>query len=211
MDLPTMRARIRKDLHDEDASNYRWTDDVLDRHIQRGVRELSVSIPLQAKAGLTTTSDSRDLDISGLTNLISVEAVEYPTGKYPPVYVRFSTWEQTLTLLVSNVPTGGESVDVYHGKAHTLDATSSTIPSHLEDLVATGAAAYAALEWASYASNRVNVGGEQVWRRYQIWGQEFLSAFLKGLASHSRRNAVRVRQLYVPAAPLPSQTTDWGP
>ena len=26
MDLPTMRGRLRKDLRDEDAANYRWTD-----------------------------------------------------------------------------------------------------------------------------------------------------------------------------------------
>src|SRR5256885_17867 len=29
--IATVRALVRKDLHDEDASNYRWTDAVLDR------------------------------------------------------------------------------------------------------------------------------------------------------------------------------------
>ena len=211
MDLTQMRTLVRRDLHDEDSANYRWTDNELDRHIQRAAQELSLSIPLEAKATPTTTAGSRDLDISSLTDLISIEAVEYPVDKYPPVYVRFSLWAQTLILLVDGTPGGVENVNVYYGKLHTLDATSSTLPSHLEDLVATGAVAYAALEWASFATNRVNVGGEDVWRQYQAWGQERLSAFLNGLAIQSRRNAIRARQLYVPAEPKRSQTTDWGP
>ena len=55
---------------------------------------------------------------------------------------------------------------VYCGKLHTLDATSSELPSYLEDMAATGAAAYAAIEWSGFATNRINVGGEQVWRQY---------------------------------------------
>ena len=43
MDLPTMRARVRRDLHDEDSNNYRWTDDELDRHIQRALNEVSTA------------------------------------------------------------------------------------------------------------------------------------------------------------------------
>ena len=207
MDLSIMRARVRKDLHDEDSSSYRWTDDVLDRHVHRAVREFSVSIPLEAMASLTTTAGSRALDISGLMGMIGVEAVEYPVGKYPPAYVRFRLWDKSLTMLIEGAPTGGQGVNIYYTRAHTLDPTSS-IPTHFEDLVALGAAAYAALEWASYATNRENVGGEEVWRRYQIWGQESLAAFLKRLANHDRRNTVRARQLYVPAGPTSGQTTD---
>jgi hypothetical protein len=69
----------------------------------------------------------------------------------------------------------------------------------LEDVLATGAAAYAALEWASFASNRVNVGGADVWRSYMVWGQERLAAFAAALARHGRRSGVRARRLYRPA------------
>ncbi len=206
-----MRTRVRQDLHDEDATNYRWTDAELDRHIQHAVRELSLAISQEARATLTTTAGSRDLSVTSLTDMVSVEAVEYPVDKYPPVYVPFSLWGSTLTLLVEDVPDGGESVYVYYGKLHTLDATSSTIPSPLEDLVAIGAGGYAALEWSSFATNRINVGGVEVWRQYQSWGQERLDSFLKGLASHSHRNRVRPRHLYTAARPMSSQTTDWGP
>ncbi|MDO8750364.1 MAG: hypothetical protein Q7K03_04370, partial [Dehalococcoidia bacterium] len=160
---------------------------------------------------LTTTAGSRDLSLATVAGLVAVEAVEHPAGLYPPSYVRFNVWSGTLTLLVDSAPSGGLGVNVYYGAVHTLDATASTLPANLEDLVATGAAAYAALEWASFATNRINVGGEDVWRQYLVWGQELMAAFMRRLSQLSRKNAVRARSLYVPAHPGPSQTTDWGP
>lgn len=209
MNLSEMRTRVRKDLHDEDSQ--RWTDSELDRHISHALRELSLAVPLEAKATLTTTAGSRELSLSSLSNLVGVEAVEYPVGNYPPSYVRFSIWAGTLTLLVDKVPGAGESVNIYYGKLHTLDASTSTLPPPLEDLLAMGAAAYAANEWASYATNRVNLGGDDTWRNYLIWGQDRLAAFARGLAQQARKNIVRCRQLYTPYEPPASQSTDWGP
>lgn len=209
MNLAQMRARLRQDLHDEDASNYRWSDEELNRHIEHAVRELSLAVPLEAKATLTTTAGSRGLSLSTLADVVAIEAVVYPVGRYPPRYVRFSLWGDTLTLLVEGAPSGGEEVYIYYGKLHTLDETTSTIPSPLEDLVAIGGAGYAATEWASFATNRVNLGGDSTWRNYLIWGQDRLASFLRGLAKHSRKNAVRSRQLYRPYEPPRSQTSDW--
>lgn len=209
MNLADMRARLRQDLHDEDESNYRWSDEELNRHIEHAVRELSLAVPLEAKATLTTTAGSRELSLSTISDLVAIEAVEYPVGRYPPRYVRFSLWGDTLTLLVEGAPSGGEEVYIYYGKLHTLDETASTIPSPLEDLVVIGGAGYAAIEWASFATNRLNVGGESTWRNYLTWGQDRLASFLRGLAKHSRKNTVRSRQLYRPYEPPRSQTTHW--
>ena len=209
MNLTEMRARVRQDLHDEDANNYRWTDDELDRHIEHAVRELSLAVPLEAKATPTTTAGSRELSIASLTDLVAIEAVEYPVGEYPPRYVRFSLWGETLTLLIESTPGDGEEVYVYYGKLHTLDETNSTIPSPLEELVAIGAEGYAAIEWASFATNRVNLGGDQAWRNYLVWGQDRLASFMKGLAKHSRKNVVRCRRLYRPYEPGAGQTSEW--
>jgi len=211
MDLPTMRARLRKDLHDEDAANYRWTDGDLDRHIERTVRDFSLALPLEATATLSTTAGSRDVSISSLTDLVAIEAVEYPTGQYPPSYVRYSVWLSTLTLLIEGAPAGVEDVKVYHTTLHTIGVSSSTVPARFEDVIAGGAAGYAAVEWSSFATNRVNVGGQDVWRDYLAWGQERLAAFQRELAKHGRRNAVRVRRLYTPAAMPADQSTVTGP
>lgn len=199
MDLPTMRTILRRDLHDEDAGDERWTADELDRHIARAVRELSLAAPLEATASLLTTSGSRDLSIASLADRVSIEAVEYPTGQYPPSLVPFSVWEDTLTLLIDRLPGANEDVVVRYSRLHTLDGTSSTIPAALEELVATGAGAYAALEWASFATNRVNVGGTETWRNYHTWAQERLAAFAKALAKHGRQRSLRSRRLYQPA------------
>ncbi len=209
--LSDIRSRLRKDLHDEDSGNYRWTDAVLDRHIQKAVYEFSLAIPRQEKATKQTTSGSRDIDISSLTDRVEIERVEYPIGKYPPHYVRYSLWGNTLTLLVDSVPGSVQDVYIYYGKMHTLEASGSTIPQSLEDLLCLGASAYAAIEWASYAQNRVNVGGEDTWRAYLTWGQDRLARFHKELNRHRHKNRVRISSLYIPARLPDSQTTDGGP
>jgi hypothetical protein len=140
-----------------------------------------------------------------------VEAVEYPVGRYPPSYAPFSLWEGVLTLLVDSTPGDAEDVKVYYGKLHTLDAVTSTLPPHLEDLVAAGAAGYAAVEWASFATNRVNVGGEAVWRHYLTWGQQRLAYFHQKLNKLSRRGSLRARRFYMPAHIRPSQSLVEGP
>ena len=52
MDRPTMRARVRRDLRDEDATDERWSADELDRHLERALRELSLAAPREATATL---------------------------------------------------------------------------------------------------------------------------------------------------------------
>jgi len=211
VNLSQMRDRLRTDLHDQDAANYRWTDGELDRHVQRTVREFSLAVPLEAKAALTATPGSRDISIASLTDLVAVEAIEYPVGEYPPSYVRYSVWLSTLTMLVDATPSAADPINVYYTKLHTIDASSSTVPSRFEDVIAAGATGYAAVEWASFATNRVNAGGQDVWRDYFAWGQERLAEFQAAVALHGRRNAVRVRRLYTPAADVVDQSTVTGP
>src|SRR3989304_4242390 len=98
MNLSEMRTRVRRDLHDEDPANQRWTDAELDRHIQHALRDFGLSVPLEAKTTLTTTPNSRDLSIASLTDLVTVESAEFPVGNFPPTCVGFSLWGTTLTL-----------------------------------------------------------------------------------------------------------------
>ncbi|MCJ7425718.1 MAG: hypothetical protein MUO17_01005 [Dehalococcoidales bacterium] len=195
MDLNTMRAIVRRDLKDEDAGNYRWSDDELDQHIAHALKEFSEAVPLPAKATLPTTADSRVIDISALTDRVMVEAVEYPLEQFPPSYPKFALWGHALTLFVDEAP-DGENCQIYYGRLHTLNAEGSTIDTKHEDLVATGAEGYAAVEWASYAINRVNVGGATTAKEFLAWGNEKLKQFKQELKRLGRRNKVRIRQLY---------------
>lgn len=210
MNLSEMRTIVRRDLHDEDASNYRWTDDELDRHIAHAVKEFSEAIPLEQKAVKATTSGSRDIDISSLSGRVMVEAVEYPVDNFPRRYQRFALWGDTLTLLGDEVPDGSNAY-IYYGKLHTLDASTSTIPTNLEGLIAAGAEGYAAVEWAAYAINRVNVGGDVTPGEFLAWGNEKLRFFRQELKRLGRRNRVRIGQLYKPYYHPVSRSTDYGP
>ncbi len=210
MNLTDMRTIVRRDLHDEDAANYRWTDDELDRHIAHTLKDFSEALPREQKATLATTSGSRELDMSSLSDRVAVEAMEYPVDKFPKKYQRFAVWGDTLTLLGVEVPDGSNAY-IYYGKLHTLDASTSTIPKKFEDLIATGAGGYAAVEWAAYAINRVNVGGTMTPEDFLTWGRERLKLFRNELKRLGRRNRVRVRSLYKPYYPPVSKSTDYGP
>lgn len=210
MNLADMRAIVRRDLHDEDSGNYRWTDDELNRHINHAVKELSEHIPLELKATKATTAGSRELDIASITERVKVEAVEYPTDQFPRRFQRFSLWGNILTILGDEVPDGSNSY-IYYGKLHTLDGSSSTIPAQYEDLIAGGACGYAAIELASYSINRVNVGGTVTPGELLEWGDQKLKYFRKELKRLGRRNHVSVNALYKPFFPIISKTTDYGP
>ena len=210
MDLTDMRAIVRRDLHDEDSGSYRWTDNELNRHIDRAVKEFSEHLPYEQKATKATTSGSRELDITTVTNRVMVEAVEYPVDKFPRRYQPFSLWGDVLTLLGDEVPDGSNAY-IYYGKLHTLDASGSTVPTRHEDLIAAGAAGFAAVEWAVYAVNRVNVGGTVTPREFLDWGNLKLRFFRGELRRLGRRDRVRVSSLYRPYYPIVSRSTDYGP
>ena len=210
MNLSEMRTVVRRDLHDEDAENYRWSDDEIDRHIVHAVKDFSEAIPCEQKVTQPTTSGSREIDVSTIADRVMVQTVEYPVGRFPPVYQRFVLWADMMTLLGTEVPDGSDA-NIYYGKLHTMDAETSTIPSKHEDLIAAGACGYAAVEWAVYAINRVNVGGTGTPEELRKWGREKLNYFRKEFRRLGRKNRVRMRSLYQSYSPPVSKSTDYGP
>lgn len=195
MNISEMIALVRKDLHDQDSQSYRWTDAELTRHINRAVAELSESVPLPAKATLPTVAHSREVSIASLTDRIMIQAVEFPLGESPPDYQQFSVWGDTLTIISGSEPDGSNCY-VYYGILHTLDTDGSTVPARCEELIAAGACGYAAVEWAVYAVNRVNVGGTQTAREFLDWGNQKLKYFRQELNRLGRKNRVRFSSLY---------------
>ncbi|OAI39879.1 hypothetical protein AYO38_06810 [bacterium SCGC AG-212-C10] len=195
--LSDIRTRVRKDLHDTDAGNYRWTDSQLDRHIERALSDLSLAAPQEKTATIATMGGSRDISLSSLAGLLEVEAVEYPVGEFPPSLVEYSRWASTLTLNVETLPSGGNA-KLFYTARHTLDGSGSTVQPELEDALAIGAAAFAALELSSYTTDRVTTGAD-VARQYAAWGNAWQMAFRELLRMHARRNRVRPRRMYVPA------------
>jgi hypothetical protein len=209
--LATIRAAVRKDLHDEDAAAYVWTDAVLDRHIKRALLEYSHASPLEKKTTLVTVPGTRDVSVSSLNPLMAIVAVEWPTNNYPPEYVPFTLWVSTLTLDVVAAPTAVENVNVFWHAPHTINGTVS-FPDHHDDIIAVGGAGYAAHDLTSFTSNRVNVGGEGAWGRYIELAKEYLKRFAASLRELPATNTVKTSQMYTPAQHRArSQTTDPGP
>src|SRR3990170_4373923 len=95
--IADMITAVRKDLHDEDAGDYRWTDAHLTRHIERAVAEISAVLPLEAVGTVATTASSRVVTITSLTGLVAILAVEYPLSNWPRTFVQFEWFATVLT------------------------------------------------------------------------------------------------------------------
>ncbi len=207
--LADFRALVRKDLRDEDASDYRWTDGEIDRHVEHAVRTYSHYQPIEQQTALATTSGSREVSLASLTGRLGIARVEYPTGHYPPAYVPFAVWGDVVRLVTDQTPSG-DNCSVCWLAAQTVDASSSTIPAAHEDLIATGAAGYAAEAWASYATNRVNVDPQAV-DHYAALAARRLIEFRRSLEELTAFRRVRLHQLYSEAVAAGSRLVDWGP
>jgi hypothetical protein len=195
MDLPTMRTLVRRDLKDEDSSNYRWQDNEIERAIARAVAETSRYCPREMKSTIATTDGSRDIDISTLTDRVSVDRVEFPIDETPRQFQRFSVYADIITL-IGDVEGDGEDCYVYWGKVHTLDGSTSTLPTYLEDVLALGAAAYAVLAQTQYRTDTAGFGGEQADRDYQSWGNTMLKEFKAQLKRFGRGRKLKISQFY---------------
>lgn len=196
--LGDFRAWARRDLKDEDAGSYRWTDSEIDRHVDHAVRIYSHYHPIEQRTALTTTSGSREISLAGLVDRLGVARVEYPAGQYPPVYVPFTVWGDLLRLVTDRTPSGDDCA-VYWLEAQTVDDTSSTVPAAHETLITTGAAGYAAEAWASYATNRVNVDLQAV-EHYTTFAARRLLEFQHGLEALTSSRRIRLHQLYAEMA-----------
>ncbi len=199
IDRTDLVARLRVELHDEDSNNYRWVTATLQRHIERVVREVSEAWPRERLTVLTTTAGSRDIDVSAqFTDLVRIDAIEWPIGQEPRTYIQWSLYQDTLTLLGDNIPAAADSVNAYWGPRHLVDDTQSTLPQVTEEAVVQGAAGYAAIEWANFAINRANVGGDDVQLAYRRWAEGQLERYQAALTQFGKEARVRVSGLFRP-------------
>jgi hypothetical protein len=141
--------------------------------------------------------------------LVRIEAVESPVGHYPPAYVQWSFYQDTLSLLTEQAPSGAEDVTVYWGSLHEVDAIQSTLPVVAEDTVITGAGGYAALEWSNFATNRANVGGANAPDDYREWGEAQLRRFREQLDDFGRRARLRVSSLFKTSRDASGDVVRW--
>jgi len=184
MNLTEMRTRVREDLRDTDAANYRWSNDEVDGAIDRVVREFSLAYPLQQQTDMATTDGSKELDISSLEKLIKVLSVEFPLDQDPSYYQRFALWADKLYITDKG---NGDDARIRWGKLHTLDAASSTIPEQLEELIVLGATGYLAASASVYTVDRATISGRHATANFLEWGQQRLDHYQRQLKHISSR------------------------
>jgi len=185
MDLATLRTRVREDLQDTDAANYRWTNDEVDGAIERVVREFSLAYPIQEEDEITSTADDKELDISSLSDLLKIVSVEYPMDLEPPYYQRFEMWGDKLYM--TDKGDGTKKARVRWHKWHTLDAVSSTIPQQFEELIVLGATGYLAASASVYTVDKATIAGRFATANFLKWGQQRLDRYEKKLKQFANR------------------------
>ncbi len=197
--LSDLRNHIRKDLHDEDTDNYRWTDAVLNRHIERALAEFSAAWPRTATTTIAASAGVREYDLSAIADLnnrpTALLAVEWPYSAsapaYPPGFIPFRVFANWLYLLADAAPAAGDVIRVWYALPHLLTESVKTLAPDDEPVVELGAAAYAALERESYAAERITPSGRTA-EEYRSWGERALQRFQAQLEDRRRQSVLAV-------------------
>lgn len=198
MTLSPIRTLVRRDLKDEDSSNYRWQDNEIDRAIQRALYDLSRAVPREMKSTVATTEGSRHIDISeveGIADRVCIDRVEYPIDEHPRSFQRFAVYQNTITLIGDDEGDGTDCY-IYWGAMHKIDSDTNTVPNYLHDVLALGAAAYAVLSHAQYRTDTASFGGERADSDYFQWGQAMLKQFHQQLKRYSKSRQLRISRFY---------------
>lgn len=190
--LSGIRTLVRRDLKDEDPANYRWSDDEVDRAVDKALSGYSLYCPLQVKSTLATVDSDNTLDISSLTSRIDVVRVEHPLDSRPYPSRRFSLWGDVLTFLDGYEGDGG-NCHVYWLQRHAL----TSLPPQHEHILALGAAAYAISSQSQYQVDKANTGGQQVDSDYSSWSRDMFSRFYRELEAVRTYNTKRLKTSYI--------------
>ena len=194
MNLIEMRARVREDLQDTDAQNYRWTDDEVDGAIDRVVTEYSLHAPIEQQGDIATTDGDTELDISSLSGLLGVKSVEFPIGQTPKYYQRTEYWAGHLYMQDKG---NGNDARIRWLKKHALTAESTTIPTEHEEIIVLGATGYLAMSASAYTVDRASIAGRHATINYKAWGKERLDRYDKKLKSISRSSRIISKEFYI--------------
>jgi len=173
----------------QDSGTAIWSTAEIGQVMDACLLEVSYYKPRVVLATVTTTANSKQVDISSLTDLLygtddarSFEYVEFPTDKDPPRYRNFEVRQGKLIMDISFAPSDGEDVRLYCRQPHVVDGTTTnTLDPYLEGLLVDLCAGRAAISKSIDYVNQVTVGGQGVTRDYQEWGSQLLTVVLRRL------------------------------
>jgi len=192
--LTTITAHVAADL--KDAGNATWSAEDLERAVRWALYELSWALPQRASATLTAEEGVREYDLgaAGMGDALFVTEVWHPYTAgdpgYPPPVAPWRLIDGRTLFLDVEAVRAGEGIRIFYARPHTIEgldgALATTLNAEEEDLVALGAAGYAALQRAQEAIGQVNVTAQapRLWRE---WGEARLCQFRSRLNQVARR------------------------
>jgi hypothetical protein len=182
--LSTIREIARQLLRDEfvEGTDEDFQDDELDIHINEVLVEISQKRPYEVKE--TVESDgTKELDVSGISDLLEVVKAEYPVGNDPPDYRNVSIFGNTIRLDIDTTPTSGDDVYLYCNKVHQLTDSASTLNPELESALVQGTVAKAGLAYLNKMRAQI-VPATYQW--YQGWANNQYMVYQNSLRGLTR-------------------------
>jgi len=194
-----IRASARDILRDEfsEGVDLEWEDDLLNRLIRITLDEVEIKMPYEVKqttlndassTAIVTTADSKDIDISEITNLIRVRnwrPVEFAVGKNPIRWRNCFHFADIITLDIDFLPAGDEAVYLYLLKKHTLTDATSTLGATAASVLLKGVCARAARGRGREQINSLNTGGVNVGPRMIEVGEMWMDEYKKALKTEA--------------------------
>ncbi len=163
VDISTLRALLALDLGDVEGST--WTEDELDRALEKALREYNLWLPMRQEVVLTLEEDGRQVDLCALEGLLGVERVWFPYEEdaWPAQWCPFECIGPALTILTQAAPQAGQQLRLTYWAAHGIaglsGAKTTSMPAEDLELLLLGAAGCAALERSRSAVGTINVSG----------------------------------------------------
>ena len=195
--LAILRDRVEAAL--QDTENTIWSTDDIDESIRQALAEFSKVIPARAITALTLSSAGREIDVSGVANLIDVERVwwgyDSTDPEYPPRWRDFECWPgDVLYINDPNEPRATDVIRLWYTYPQTIigldSATATTISPEDDTTIVQGAAAIACIMRAREISEDLTIDG---WpnRRLIETAAEFKVKFDAGIQRAIQREAAR--------------------
>ena len=181
--------RDRVELLLQDVTNATWAAGDLDEAIQEALERYTKINPAREIDTVTLAADGREIDISTITDYLSIERVwwDYDVAdpRHPPRWRDFELWPGDIVYINDSAePQNGDVVRLWLTKMQTIDdldgATASTLPAGDATLIVTGATGIAAIMRSRQVGELLNVDG-WVPRRAREWGNERVAEFEAGL------------------------------
>lgn len=190
VDISTLRALLALDLGDTEGST--WTEDELDRALEKALGEYNLWLPMRQEVVRALEADGRQVNLSALEGLLSVERVWFPYEEdaWPAQWCLFEYVGPALTILTPAVPQAGQQFRLTYWAAHRIaglaGAEATTLPAEDLELLLLGAAGYAALERSRSAVGAINVSGYTP-MHWAEWAEGRLGEFQRRLRELAAR------------------------